>query len=725
MIRQFTYTASPWGKSGSGWMVFQQSRNVSSDETKKLYDLYRYEELQNAAETKLFPVQFAYLPMQTGDGAVLTQTTFTGVRWWGDPRPGDFFAHVLLLDKESVKESAKAGVNPVKLFRSPKLQSAFPENLKQKALRIFNKELPCEPTPGLPELQSLSVFPENQQLTFETALKAIPERAAKQLGALVCAIMLRTTGKLDNPIVFDSGNKYSPLIMSLALDLIPPTWRAQTWFAVHFAEHALRRIPVFSSLTFYGTDTKQKADPDSGIVSGVDFKQDPFQFASRDDVQSFKEQLDLLGADVLPEKYEELVSFSKVSLGKTLELNALRSAASFASKIPEMMAKLELGITRAFPGANYNELPLENQKASLVAWFELNMARFKDNAIGFCHECSQNLEKLSMAFQTLKDDNARLNFLNAVSQEAEKSDVASFANMIIDAPNLLGDITEKLPEDSLLRLILEYRNIKDNLAKGCPNAYLNRDSEIVGKLYDKTGPEVKGLSDTKRILEYHQDIAKIHKIEDIKQILSKYTMSGGFPQGINVQKDILSIIRPKEVRDVVSCGFSLEALGLHGVDLICRKWNEERESNENARKLDKQKIRKLHIWVLLIGIILGFIGGWMTGGILSDEKHSLPFVRHEGINEDTEVVDSNSQQQVKNAVWEQEVLNAPNNTRLPQQETSLEKHRIPFDDGKTNIVSESQKGFRKDDILRDASRQINDKLSTEENAPNGNAQINR
>ena len=159
MIQQFTYTASPWGKSGAGWQVFQQSRNVAADVAKKLHEVYRYEGVKKSANGDAHPIQFAYLPSHTGDGAVLAQSAFTGMRWWGEPRPGDFFAHVLLLDKDAVEKSCKVGFNPVRLFMSPKLQSDFPSDngLKEKALRIFHKETAWEAPPELPELTAASI----------------------------------------------------------------------------------------------------------------------------------------------------------------------------------------------------------------------------------------------------------------------------------------------------------------------------------------------------------------------------------------------------------------------------------------------------------------------------------------------------------------------------------------------------------------------------------------
>ena len=42
-IEQFVYTASPWGKSDPGWMVFQKSSGIDDSTIGAISPYYRYE----------------------------------------------------------------------------------------------------------------------------------------------------------------------------------------------------------------------------------------------------------------------------------------------------------------------------------------------------------------------------------------------------------------------------------------------------------------------------------------------------------------------------------------------------------------------------------------------------------------------------------------------------------------------------------------------------------
>ena len=516
MIRQFTYTASPWGKTGAGWMVFQQSRDVPPDAHKALYPIYNYAG-ESAADGTDHPVQFAYLPSETGNGAVLAQTTFTGTRWF-DPRPGDFFAHVLLLDKDAVGKSAAAGFNPIRMFKSCGLQNAFPEALKEKALKIYRNDIAWEPPPELPELQSLSDLPENPQLAFDAALDAIPEHAARQLGALVRAIVRRTTGNSDKPIVFDSGNKFSPLIMVLALDLIPPAWRAQTWFAVHFTESALRRLPGFSSLTFYGTDGTASSDLDSGIASGVDFAEDPFNYIDRNDVRAFKKQLDLIGADVSLDDYKGLIGCRRITSGKATDLASLRSAMSFADKFPGLKDEIGAGLARSLATYTHSiaiDIPADFHILSVVAWFECGLKAFEDQAKRACSVCIQDFALLDKAAQELKTDAVCTAFVNAVVDAAKKTDAAAFANRIMESKASLEKFVSRRSENDLFRLAVEYKRVFSDVQ----GRYVIESHPIdaglalkkVNALLSVAGSGVKGIGEVKKYLEYRQEVAMVVK----------------------------------------------------------------------------------------------------------------------------------------------------------------------------------------------------------------------
>lgn len=641
MIQQFTYTASPWGKSGAGWQVFQQSRNVAADVAKKLHEVYRYEELKKPTGGEAHPIQFVYLPSHTGDGAVLAQSAFTGMRWWGEPRPGDFFAHVLLLDKDAVEKSCKVGFNPVRLFMSPKLQSDFPSDngLKEKALRIFRKETAWEAPPELPELQSLSDFPENPHLAFDAALDAIPEHAARQLGALVRAIVRRTTGNSDKPIVFDSGNKFTPFVMVLALDLIPPAWRAQTWFAVHFTESALRRLPGFSSLTFYGTDGTASSDPDSGIASGVNFADDPFNFIDRNDVRSFKKQLDLIGENVstddpkrLINDYKGLIDCRSITSGKSRDLASLRSAMSFADKFPGGL-KAEIGAGLARSLATYTKsaainIPADFHVLSAVAWFECGLKAFEDHAKRACSVCIQDLALLDKVAQELKDDAVCTAFVNAVVDTATKTGAAAFVNRIVESKASLEKFVSRRSEADLFRLAVEYKRVLSDVQ----GRYVIESHPIdaglalkkVNALLSVAGSGVKDIGEVKKYLEYRQEIATIRRMDAVLPTLKKY-VAAGFPKGANPRKDILDHISANSVQEIVELAKILDALNLQGKELICERWEREQQEINRLRSkvhtlenLEPEETKRsgclLPVIVCVIGIALGFFVGKKFGG---------------------------------------------------------------------------------------------------------------
>lgn len=633
MIQQFTYTASPWGKSGAGWQIFQQSPNVPADVAKKLHEVYRYEELKRPTGGEAHPIQFVYLPSQSGDGAVLAQTAFTGMRWWGEPRPGDFFAHVLLLDKDAVEKSCKVGFNPVRLFMSPKLQSDFPSDngLKEKALRIFRKETAWEAPPELPELQSLSDLPENPHLAFDAALDAIPEHAAEQLGALVRAIVRRTTGNADRPIVFDSGNKFSPFVITLALDLIPPAWRAQTWFAVHFTESALRRLPNFNSLTFYGTDGTAASDPDSGIVSGVDFDEDPFDFVDRNDVRAFKKQLDLIGSDVSLDDYMRLIDCRSVSSGKSRDLASLRSAMSFADKILGLKDEIDAELARSLATYTHSaviNIPAEFHVFSAVAWFECGLKAFEDHAKRACSVCIQDLALLDKMTQELKDDAFCTAFINAIVEAAKQNDAAAFVNRIVESKTYFEKFVSRRSEDDLFRLAVEYKRVLGDVHESRIKEHFIFNAETalskVNALFSVAGSGVKDISEVKKYLEYRQEVAKIQKMDEVSPTLEKYVMAG-FPRGANPRKDVLDRISASSVQEIVKLACILDELNLQGTKLICDKWeNDKAEIDRLRSKVHALENREpeetkrsgylLPVIVCMIGIVLAFFVGKKFGG---------------------------------------------------------------------------------------------------------------
>lgn len=591
MIGQFTYTASPWGKSGEGWMVFQQSKDIAADVVKRLYGVYHYEEPKSRNGDGKFPVQFAYLPDTRGQGAVLAQTTFTGTRWFGEPRPGDFFAHVFLLDNDAVKLASEAGHNPVRLYMSRKIQSGFPEALKDKALRIFRKETAWEPPPVLPELKSLADLGENRQLSFEAALDGIPEHSVRQLGPLVRSIVLRALGKAEQPIVFDSKNEHSQLFMALALDLMPPSWRARTWFAVHFEEAALRRLPEYSSLTFYGTDVNARSDLDSGIVSGVDFTCDELKFRSRKDVRLFKQQLDLLGTNA-HESYRGLIDCRKVVAGGWKDLGALKSAVAFAERFPGLRDEIDASLSDSLSRSSSVDAYFKSSEfyvLAFVAHYELGLRSFDVYLNLLLKGCVQDMVLLDGVLQKLSEDSIRDSFINAVVGFAKKSGATNFVNKIIESKISFRVWSLVRNEDDLFRLAVEYRELyaifggrRIEFARvGDHGRWWN----VVRALEGAAGPSVNGLSEIKKYLTYCQELEKIRRVDDVARLLKDFA-GHGFPKDVDVKEDILKRVGGStlSVRDIVALGSVFEEFQLQGKDFVCERWGRDQSEIRNLRE---------------------------------------------------------------------------------------------------------------------------------------------
>lgn len=635
MIRQFTYTASPWGKSGEGWMVFQQSEGMPSDLVKKLHGVYNYEEPKSKGEDVKFPVQFAYFPDESGREAVLAQTTFTGRRWFGDPRPGDFFAHVFLLDQDAVSQASEMGFNPVRLYQSKKIQSEFPADLKDKALRIYRKETAWEQPPFLPELKSLAELGQNPQLTFEAALERIPEHSVGRLGPLVYSIMLRAMGKADKPIVFDSNNENSPLFMSLALDLMPPTWRARTWFAVHFTEAALRRLPAYKSLTFFGTDASSPSDLDSGIVSGVDFSQDHFAFRSRNDVRSFKQQLDMLGADVSVEDYSGVVNCRKVVIGKWNDLEALRSAVAFAGRFPGLMEKVNNSLKNSLSSQSSGDFrfnSLEFRHLAVIASFELGLSAFEDILRRICSTCAENIALFDQMLRKLNGNGILDRFINEVVNVAAKSGKAGFINRIVESGVSFENFVRKRPEDDLLRLAADYRDIlkavRENRIASFGAESLERHLKTAGRLKSVVGGDVSEISEVTKRLEYCLEISKITKVSDVEPMLRRHDKTD-FPVGVDVRRDVMGRLSASlnRVADIVELGRIFDAFKMQGTKLICDKWEEDRaEMGQLRQGRQKPEYREeckrpgclFMVIVCLVCIGIGFFAGKRYGGSRSE-----------------------------------------------------------------------------------------------------------
>ena len=190
-IKEFVFTASPWGMSDPGWMVFAASPGFDTGLVEKCMHWFRYTVPEGMSgdppedELGRYPVQYVVArPFGDKNGRVLvSQTTFTGRRWY-DPRPGDWFAHGLVLPgTEGIGRSLFAW------YCSKSLLKCYKDEWKEKAKAIREKKIPWEAPPALPEPESMEKVEPNGEYLWNAVLDRIPEGSWGKIGALlaVCA----------------------------------------------------------------------------------------------------------------------------------------------------------------------------------------------------------------------------------------------------------------------------------------------------------------------------------------------------------------------------------------------------------------------------------------------------------------------------------------------------------------------------------------------------------
>lgn len=654
MIRQFTYTASPWGKTGAGWMVFQQSRGVPPEAPKALYPIYNFSGIPTA-DGAARPVQFAYIPADSGGGAVLAQTTFTGTRWF-DPRPGDFFAHVLMLDKDAVAKSASAGSNPARLFKGAGLQAEFPEPLREKALKIYRKDIAWELPPELPTFNSLADVRENPELAFEIALRSIPPKAVAKLGAVLRSLLLRASGKGADSVVFD-GSKHAALaLVAVALDLFPPTWRARTWFAIQFRESVLRRLSAFSSLTFYTTDVARSSEPDTGIVSGVDFSKDPFQFADRDDVLRFKKFLDKLGPDVSFDDYKELlVACWQVAAGRKVDVESLREAVMFAERFPGMKDEVASGFASALADYNYDSLPRELRIADIVAGYELGMDSIRFGIPGGLGDFVRDGILFADTLRTLEDDAARMEFANAVAKDAEASGaMAQLASMWLGCEQDVRALLSRNvpgPFAHAAALADRYDSIRRAVAAG--HVEPGRATALlaeVEKAAKTLGDDFDGMAETQNGLRY---LAALDGLKDVGGLQAFATAIDGL--GVDEEKvraDVLERVKPGDIPSsrLAEAMDAFEVVGVSRRDVLrmaveTAEGRGREEGERSGRHIAHSAVARaeeaeahcgIRVWLATViavsTLLVGLAGGWflhaLTGVGKADARSTPPGASH-------------------------------------------------------------------------------------------------
>lgn len=611
MIRQFTYTASPWGASGPGWMVFQQSKGVSNDEVKSLYPSFQYDGVCAENGAGHF-TQFVYQPGLDGNGAVLSQTIFTGMRWWGEPRPGDFFAHVMLADDVAL---AATDFNPFCLYRSPDLQTAFPEALKDKALKIYRHETPYEKPPELPTLTSFAEVGGNDSLRFDAVLKRVSDAAIQKLGMIVSGILHRPEGA---PLAFDCTCAGSLDVWTLAFHLCPVELRRHLWLAVGFSESAFKRLPNYSKFVVYGTKRKNAGcDPTTGLYDWGKLPNGKLAFRTLDDVARFKEMLDGCGERIDGSGFDRLVDCWRVLACDEQSVSLIREASAFIKEHEKVAFIVRTTLMDQTYVADVGK-QLRREQLRCVARYELGL-------IEDIQESS--LEKLAHDGKTLEavldclGGSAKSQFLGDLYRYAQGhgtlTELAKAYLAVFTQGKCIGNISDTF----LQRVWLFARIRKDSSSESLEE----HDLTELRKLNDETRGLLAGLADSLARMEYKVGLSKVKNIDSLEGFLSRFTWSAEIEK---CERDVVERLKPgflsMTAADICKMVRLLEDAGMSGAQAIesilqTRQAAEvKRIEDRNAMRLSiqenewGQKIRSVRIVGWLIGALTMVVlwAGW-------------------------------------------------------------------------------------------------------------------
>ena len=646
-IEQFIYTSSPWGKrnSGSGWMVFRHSENYKLGIEKNIYDLLRYKVPSKKCSYSLdglkshqYPVQFVSTMLSTGE-RVLIQTCDSGLRWW-DNRPGDFWAQCFVIPEENWKYTSKDSA--FNWILSPSVDVCYPNDMREKATAICNRELPFEDPPLLPSLESLQELEINQTFCFKTLISRVDPAQISKLGDLIFEIISREKNNVNNPkaLIFDASNEKSLDVMALVLELLPEKLRKNAQFATYLHDKNIIGTSVNETFAFYGTilDSKE-ADEATGLYTEIETGN--LIFENTRDIELFKSMVDACGMDLSLDDFNSFVSCWKVASGRIKDINKVRAAVKFANSFVGVKDKIEEGLMSIFSGYSYDSLPEELRLLTIVSAFEFNM----DSAVG------NNLIDYGLYLQ----DNSKL--LSALDELKTLNACRSFLNKLVEFANLnnkLGEFAKKWMEHSIeLERFIDFNEsiddrigeflsklervnfIQKNLDKTtinqleefteeleCLSNYFSDSFDVIKTLCEKVKKQLNEL-------KYQTILNSLTKVGDIQTFLERISTLGIDED--RVCADIKKMIQIKNIsnsKDVLDLLEFSPVLKITKEEIINQVINNSYEKGKKQGKIlclqeidnSRAKKRNFPRWLILLLVIilfvLAFVSGCFIGKIL-------------------------------------------------------------------------------------------------------------
>ena len=571
-LKQFTYTASPWGISAPGWTVFQYTTGFEPALAKHFKAYYSYENLGGDAKS---PRKLIFAGKENHGQAILSQGCDCGLRWWDTKRGQNYFTHVYLGESEKVLADVNVDFNPLAWYGS----KCFQENQNEfssKADQTGEKTSPPR-LDVLKEASGISELQTNPDFNYEALLKRGESLDWETIGRIVGYMHRRIIGTEKNPLVFDARSSQAIDAMALGLRLLPLEERKQAIFSTWLAHSEMAEFPEKDKLLFYGTIPEGKMNV-SGIGLYVELPKDGPDFKNSKEVEIYRSMLDSCGKSIRPEDFDAFLACWKLVTGRGFSTSGLRSSFDFAKRFPGLAKEIESSLANAlavYIDGTTNNIPEKVMLVSTIAFFEFGIKSFKALAGRVCMECVHDFELLAKVLQELNGNDACMALLNEIEAQTKGKDATIFVNGILNTNIPLDRYAEKMPNDSLLRLALEYRSLSQSYFANSSSLTNAPDAmNIVNKLLKKAGPGVKGIEEIESSLGYRNSLLRINKIDDVYDAFSKF--KGAWPKGANVQADIQSRVNPTSVRDFVELGKAMNALGLKGWDMICEKWQADR-----------------------------------------------------------------------------------------------------------------------------------------------------
>lgn len=623
-VEQFTYTASPWGRSTPGWMTFQKSPGIEDSEIGEISSYYRYgrpDGWDGAPEADMlssYPVQFVFArPQSFGGDALLVQTTFTGERWY-DPRPGDWFAHGLRIPSAMLSEMASSGMSVFRCFLSQLLDREYPKKLRDKAEKISKRKIPWENPPDLPALDSFDERKLNKEFDLEVVLGRMPDGAWPKLGSMLSACVGRAAGA--KALVFDATKPESLDTMAALLALMPQRLRMEAQFATYFHAENVREVKSDDTFLFYGIVREgELADPDTGLYGEL-LHGGP-EFTSREDVELFKKMVDACGDRLGAGDFDSLVKCWDVASGRDCSVKAMQTANAFCvgddGGKPRYVALQALLLKKI---AEQLSNDVNTNDAEWVNRFVVT--RFKINAVPddyalnqFCEACTMDREMFNIAFQCLKDDTTTLrSFLKELEHAAgDKELKQNLAERLFEA-DMDAVVDVKAMEDELpfINLVLRYHEIVKRGAEKSSDP--SGDIEVLEALQEKVGKDIPGMEDVLSMLRYENALSRVKTIEDIPIFLEP-----PFPEKVSsrMKDDLVSRIKPSSPHEKIRLACAFDKVGISGNDYIEMEWLEDLAHNKELQQANEELTRRPTIFsVACIGILcvlIGWAGHWLFG----------------------------------------------------------------------------------------------------------------